>query len=190
MLIDLLTRGLKNARNFVLMWLLLSPFTASAGDPTVSFAPDDPEMETAISQARGSIMGFFGIMFGDNDVAHPAGSLKVAFPVEHEAMSREHIWVSEIERAGCDFTARLANEPVAMDGVTLGSEVSFDSSMISDWGINADGQLLGHYTTRVVISRLPAAQRQQYAAMLEGQSVTKNWPEFAAKSTARCPGLS
>ena len=190
MIARLLKRGIKNARNFTLVWVMLAPFTASAGDPTVNFAPDDPEMAAAIADARGTINGFFGIMFGEKDMSHPAGSLKVAFPVEHETMIREHIWVSNIQRSGCSFTARLANEPVAMDGYSLGSEVSFDSSMISDWGINAGEQLLGHYTTRVVISRLPETQRAQYETLLQGQHVTGNWREFSARSTAQCPGLS
>lgn len=175
MLIRLLKTRIKNLRSFAFCWLLLVPFTANAGDPTVDFAPDDPEMNRAIQQARSTLDAFLGRVLDEDGKAHPAGNLKVGFPVDHEGMSREHIWVSDIFWTGDQFGGLLANDPMAMPGLAYGSEVAFSYDMISDWSVNAGGPLYGHYTTRVVIARLPKDQQAQYDGMFAQTPTPEGW---------------
>lgn len=175
MLLNLLKKSTKNLRNFALCWLLLAPFTARAGDPTVDFAPDDPEMNQAIQQARDTLDTFLGRVLDENGKGHPAGNVKVAFPVNLNDLTNEHIWVSDISWNGEQFAGLLANEPVAMPGFSYGSEVSFSYDMISDWSVNAGGPLFGHFTTRIVISRLPKTEQAQYKGMFAEPATPDGW---------------
>ena len=148
---------------------------AVAGDPVIDFAPDDPEMGEAIEEARATLDQFLANGFDGSGRGVESASFKVAFPVEAGEVTREHIWVGDIARDGVGFTGRLANEPNFMPGLSLGSPVSFDRSMISDWGIFGGGKLHGHYTTRIVVTRMPAAQAAQYKTLLAANPVPQGW---------------
>lgn len=159
----------------VASFFLALAMPAFAGDPVVDFAPDDPEMGEAIGEARATLDQFLANGFDGAGRGLESASFKVAFPVDGGGVTREHIWVGDLALDGDGFTGRLANEPNFMPGLSLGSPVSFDRTMISDWGIFGGGKLHGHYTTRIVVTRMSAAQAAQYKALLAANPVPQGW---------------
>ena len=134
--------------------LALVPVIAPA--ETVVTEAGDPVIAAAIETARSHLARVFDVGFQEGGTAHPALTLKVAFPIED---GEEIIWVAEAARAGADMSGKLANDPVHLPGLSAGDTVTFTEDMIADWGIvGAAGKLFGHYTTRVLIETMPEDQ--------------------------------
>ncbi|GKY89464.1 DUF2314 domain-containing protein [Sinisalibacter aestuarii] len=151
---------------------------ASAQDDVISYGSDDPAMNEAIRSAQSHLGRVLVAAINEVGVAHPALSLKVAFPVEAEDMNAEVIWVDEISLAQEGMAGKLANEPVNMPGLHLGDEVHFSQEMIYDWGlVGPDGKVFGHYTTRVLIETLPEAQAAPIREALSDTPLPAAWQE-------------
>lgn len=135
-----------------------------AADPIENFGPDDATMNAAIAEARASLPRFWE-MFDARD-----GSdfmLKVGFPTPDGG--NEHIWVGDIQRApNGALSAVIANEPHDVPSIRFGERANFEQAWISDWALTRNGQMYGHYTTRVVVGSLPPEEQAQYAGFLAG----------------------
>ena len=164
-------------RNFYLIFALLASLTVSAahaGDPVVFFGSDDDEMNAAITDAHASLPAFLSNGFDPSGTGFGNANLKVGLEADTDG-GVEHIWVNSLERDGEAFRGRLANEPNFRPDLSYGSEISFDATMISDWSVIVDGQLYGHYTTRVLVSRLPAEQAAPIIEMLSDDPIPSGW---------------
>ena len=151
--------------------LALAPVAAPA--ETVVTSAGDPAMAAAIATARSHLDRVFDEGFGDDGRAHPALTLKVAFPIE---TGEEIIWVAEVARSGAAFTGTLANAPLHLPELNAGDEVRFGEEMIADWGIvGAAGTLFGHYTTRVLIETMPEDQAGPIRALLNEDPLPAAW---------------
>jgi len=96
----------------------------------------------------------------ESDPAYSDFSFKIAMQTWDDSL--EHIWVSDVSRDGGEFKGFLSNDPVKVSGFKYGDEVTFTEADISDWQYIKDDQMYGHYTTRVLVSRLPAEQAVSY----------------------------
>lgn len=151
----------------VLVLVLLFPFLLLArllgwGRPSnIAHLPEGhPEMAAAIARARASLPEF------RDALRHPVAgmadfALKARFPVPGGS---EHCWVNELEIRGTGFLGKLANDPKDIHGLALGSTVDVAEDMVSDWAYSLDGVFAGHYTTRVLLSRMPEKTRRQAEA--------------------------
>ena len=156
--------------------ILIVPFAAIAGDPVVEFDPDDPEMNAAIVEAHKTLPRFLRNVFSQGIAASEA-SLKVAIPYGNND-NAEVIWVASLTQRSADtYQGRLANNPVHLAGMSLGDAVQFSSDQIRDWSYTdpGSGMLFGHYTTRVVIQQIDAAQRREVEKILAKPPVPSNW---------------
>lgn len=123
----------------------------------------DTEMDAAIRRARAGLAGFLERM--DDPAPGERGfALKVALPDEQGAL--EHIWTTNVTRAGAKFQARVANAPVAVRGIKAGSVIEFEEAQVSDWMFRRDGRIVGNETIYPLLKSMPAAQAAQYRAML------------------------
>ena len=77
----------------------------------------------------------------------------------------EHIWISDIGRDGDRIEGRLANDPVALKGLSINSKVEVAETQISDWQYRKGGKLYGHFTTRALWDHASAEQRAEAAAL-------------------------
>ena len=140
---------------------------------SVAIVADDPSMAAAIESAQSHLPRVFGAVMDADGKAHPALTLRVAFPVEDGA---EIIWVANVARAGTRFTAIFANQPLHLAGLAAGDAMTFDEDMIADWGLAGDaGRLLGHYTTGVLLETMPQDQAAQIRALLSEDPLPASW---------------
>ncbi len=162
---------------FITGMILAFPAIGNAGDPVVKYNRTDPAMKHAIQNALGSLDLFLKAMDTGNGNFHPDSSLKVSFEVNTGETDNEIIWVDHLRREkNGRFLGRLANEPNFMDGLELGSNVQFSAAQIRDWGYYGEDQkLYGHYTTRVLVQRLPKEQAASILSILSNPIVPTAW---------------
>lgn len=129
----------------------------------VGVQPGDAAMAVAIQTARAKLPYFWDAMAA-GEPGDGLFTLKVGFATSDGG--QEFIWVSDLARNGEAVTGRIANEPVDIPGVRLGQEVTFGEGRIIDWGFSRGGLLIGHYTTRALLTRMPADQAAGIEAML------------------------
>ena len=88
----------------------------------------------------------------------------------------EHIWIEDIEASGSgSFAGKLANDPVALTGLNLGSRVFFDREQVTDWAVIIDGRGYGYYTIRASKDFVTEEEAAQFSAFLADQPLP---PEF------------
>jgi uncharacterized protein YegJ (DUF2314 family) len=124
---------------------------------------DDPEMIAAQAKARATLAEFWSKLErpgpGESDFA-----LKVGLPVN--ATAQEHIWVANIQRGGGKIFGRISNEPVDLKTVKRGQRIEIVEDQISDWTYLRDGKIVGNFTVRPILNRLPPQEAERYRAML------------------------
>lgn len=128
-----------------------------------TLAGDDAAMNEAIAQARAHL-GVFERELAD---AKPGRVflVKKRFAVGDAA---EHIWVVGVKKVEGGFEGEIDNDPVAVAGVHAGDRHVVARADVSDWMIaDEDGKLWGAYTTRVLLSQMPADLRRAREAKLQ-----------------------
>ena len=113
-----------------------------------SIEADDPEMAQAIAAARASIGDFFDA-FEHPKAGQHGFLLKVRFATEERA---EHIWVADLDFSSNPARGLVANE-TRFPGLSYRQQVQFTPDQITDWMYFQDGDLVGAFTTRLLISR-------------------------------------
>ncbi|MEO1638228.1 MAG: DUF2314 domain-containing protein [Pseudomonadota bacterium] len=88
----------------------------------------------------------------------------------------EFIWVENIERAGPgSFRGTLANDPVELTGLDLGSRVVFDQEQVSDWAVIIDGKGYGYYSVRAFRELVSEEEAAQLTAFLSTEPLPPNF---------------
>lgn len=72
------------------------------------------------------------------------------------------LWVEDVVRTEAGFAARAAS---VAGTVSEGDAVSFVQADIRDWSFVRGEELIGHYTTRVLLPRLPPDQADALKSM-------------------------
>lgn len=140
------------------MGLVSSIVVATEEDEIVWIKSEDPEMLNAIKKARASLDEFLAIAKtpkeGMSDFV-----LKVRLG---DTKGHEHFWVMPFEENQNSITGYLANKPKVIEGYSLGQKITFDQSMISDWGYSYEGKKYGNFTTCVLFQSMPEEQAKYY----------------------------
>jgi uncharacterized protein YegJ (DUF2314 family) len=147
-----MTRLLRLVAVALLFALAHGSAAMSQETPPIGVPTDDPEIAEAIHMARDSLPGFWARL--QNPASDEEGfALKVAFPnVEN---SFEHIWLIEIERSGGRISGVVNNTPATVPSLRDGSRVEIDPARISDWLYLRSSKMVGNYTLRALLKRLP-----------------------------------
>ena len=119
---------------------------------------DDVAVDAAVKEARRTLPVFW-TKFDAQAPGYGAFALKVGLDADGTRMEIEHIWVDNLARANGKVFGHLANEPVALAGLSEGSRVEVEASRITDWQYAKDGKLYGHFTTRALSPKANAEQR-------------------------------
>lgn len=93
--------------------------------------PNDFEIAQAKLQAQASLDRFRRLMEQNRDCY---ASVKAALPTA-TVDEFEHIWVESLVPGSPDvpWQGKLANDPIDLPGLKLGSEVAFPEAAIEDW---------------------------------------------------------
>jgi uncharacterized protein YegJ (DUF2314 family) len=147
----------------LIILLLLSPFLILGkllgfDRPDIKYLPEDhPEMAKAIAEARSSLPEFRRLLTSPQSGMANFG-IKARFPVQGGG---EHCWVEDLEVKGAGFLGKLSNHPERLHELILGSMVDVTEEMITDWAYSKDGVYHGHFTTKVLLSRMSKRMRQR-----------------------------
>lgn len=116
----------------------------------------DPEMDRARNAAHETLPKFWVLVD-----ARPAGfedpTVKVGYPTRHGGV--EFLWIGVDAHKGSTVRGEVLNTPEDVADVHAGQKVSFRISQVVDWGYFRGGVGYGQYTTRVVLKRMPPADR-------------------------------
>lgn len=148
---------MRKIMKFPVLLLILSVFSCTQ-DKTVTVSPGDPEMNAAIARARSEVDDFIKIMQGGNRQV----SVKVGIE-DHGKV--EHFWLKDVTYENGIFSGLIDNEPEIVRNTAMGRKVSVKKEEISDWLYIQDGRMMGNYTLRAALKKMPdkeaAAIRKQ-----------------------------
>lgn len=142
--------------------VLLAGCSGDPADPEVEF---ERELAAAKDAARDSLP-FFWERFAEPFEGDYDFSLKAALPRRDGRPGVEEAWIEYIARAPDKIVGELAAQPAHLGDLKEGAIVDFQDSQIVDWAFFSGDQLLGHYTTRVMLPRLDSLQQEWLRAML------------------------
>jgi len=152
---------------FVLvLGLIMLPFRLLFGrggfNNFVVLPDDDPGMAAAKAEAVATVPEFL------KRLATPGADLSTAaikapLPV---AGGAEHVWLIDIRYESGEFVGTIDNNPTAATGMRSGDTVRVRETEISDWKIVERGELIGGFTIRYFVSRMPDKQRAAFTAAL------------------------
>lgn len=138
----------------VVVVVILSGCGADSRDPAIEVKEDDAEMNIAIANARDSVEDFIQRL--RNPMSKDEGfSVKVMIEDGQEV---EHFWLSNISyQDGC-FEGSIDNHPQSVRNVKFGQKVRVKAHDITDWVYLDDGRMIGNFTLRVLLKRMPEEQ--------------------------------
>lgn len=142
-------------------------------DHIVYYEADDAGMSVAIAEARRWLPDFLAAFGVGPANEWPSYSLKVGLP--DATGGTEHIWVDSLRFEGYTLVGALANHPVNLPGMSLGSRIAIDQAQVSDWMIVRGDRAYGGYTLRVMLEDLPQAEAAALRAFLAQDPVPPDW---------------
>lgn len=124
----------------------------------------EPQMESAKAKARATLHQFWEKL--ERPGAGEEGfALKVALP--YSPRDTEHIWTKNVERKDGRISGVINNRPRDVKTVRLGQRIEIKEHQISDWMFFRNGKMVGNFTLRPLLERMPPADAARYRAMLE-----------------------
>lgn len=121
------------------------------------------EMEEAKAKARATLPQFWAKLEKPGADEDSFG-LKVALP--YGGNSTEHIWTKNIERNDGKIFGVINNRPRDVKTVRLGQRIEIGESQISDWMYTRSGKIVGNFTLRPMLSKMPPEDAARYRATL------------------------
>lgn len=121
------------------------------------------EMEQAKAKARATLPQFWERLDkpGANEDSF---GVKVALPYGDN--STEHIWTKNVERMDGKIFGVINNRPRDVKTVRLGQRIEITESQISDWTYMRSGKIVGNFTLRPLLDKMPPADAARYRAVL------------------------
>jgi uncharacterized protein YegJ (DUF2314 family) len=139
---------------------------ASVEDKSVIYSADDPAMTAAVEQARSTLSEFWAAFEAPADEVGRF-SLKVAIR-EPDQEIVEHVWLGSLERKDDGtMVGTIDNQPNHLKSVAFGQHYRFSADQISDWMFYRHGKIVGGFTIRPILQRLPPERASAIRRMLE-----------------------
>jgi len=150
-------------------WLLLAlAVLASAcsggDDPAAVEAKYQKDLAAASDEARARLP-YFWEHFEAPQTDEYDFSLKVAFPRKDGREGVEDAWVENLARSPDKLTGELMVDPKYLGALREGAIMEFSDKQIVDWAFLHGEKLIGHYTTRVMLPRMPEDQAEGLRSM-------------------------
>jgi len=91
--------------------------------------------------------------------------LKVSLPRKDGQPGKAQAWLEMVARDGAALSGQLAAATPELAGLKQGDVVAFSEPQIVDWAFFSGEKLYGHYTTRVMLPKLPIEQGDAMRSM-------------------------
>ncbi|HEX6642177.1 MAG TPA: DUF2314 domain-containing protein [Thermoanaerobaculia bacterium] len=128
----------------------------------VTLSADDPGLNAAKAEALATLPEFLKRLSAPGaDLASAAVKAPLAVP-----QGTEHVWLTDISYESGEFIGKVDNDASPESGVKAGQVIRVAASSISDWKIVERGMLVGGFTIRYFVERMPARQRRALDAGL------------------------
>ena len=121
-------------------------------DPVTEAEFDDKEMNAAIDKARSRVAEFIERLKNPR-LTDESFSVKKMISDGEEV---EHLWLTDVSYSDGKFTGILNEDPQSVRNVIFGQEITVEEIEILDWMYLDDGELVGNYTLRVLLERMPS----------------------------------
>jgi uncharacterized protein YegJ (DUF2314 family) len=139
-----------------LLALLAAGCSGSKDDAETKYQKD---LAAAIEHAREKLP-YFWEHFETPEIDEYDFSLKVAFPRRDGQQGNEDAWVEALARGDEALQGELMVDPKYLGELREGAIVNFEEGQIVDWAFLRGEELIGHYTTRVMLPRMDAEQAE------------------------------
>jgi uncharacterized protein YegJ (DUF2314 family) len=140
---------------------------ACARAPVITVSPPpsdtDTELDAAVEQARDSLDDFIAKI----TTPHPNRTfvaVKVRFTPPDE--SGQDIWVDEVTYTDGILRGSIGDDIPGLK-LEVGEKIKIDEENIVDWMIVEDGKLIGGYTIRLAVKRMPSEERERFLETLD-----------------------
>ena len=135
----------------------------TSGDPLIEPARNDPALAAATRQAV-STLDVFWSKFDTQAAGTSDYFVKLRMTGQDGYV--EYIWAEPVRHSADEVVARLANDPVHLEGLELGSEVRAPPGEIADWSYTKNSKMYGHFTSRALAKWATPEQRAGYDRLL------------------------
>jgi len=122
--------------------------------------PSDEEMNAAIDKARAAVAQFLKVLQSPK-ASQVDFTVKKAFQCKDDE-EHEHLWLHNVTFDGTIIHGEVANDPRFVDGISFGDSAEVLPGEISDWKYIEDGKLVGGYTIRVLLDKMPEGQKAAF----------------------------
>jgi uncharacterized protein YegJ (DUF2314 family) len=131
--------------------LLLTCCSDHSYDPVTEVEFDDKDMNAAIDDARASLAEFVERLKNPKPTDE---SFSVKKKIS-DGKEVEHLWVTDVSYSDGKFTGVINEDPQSVRNVKFGQKVTVEETEILDWMYLDDGELVGNFTLRVLLKRMP-----------------------------------
>jgi uncharacterized protein YegJ (DUF2314 family) len=144
----------------------------TGADPVVGYRETELAMNAAIAEARSHYPRFLQAMRSEPSDSSRVYKVKVGLPTEN---GPEHIWVGDLRFEDGELVGSLANEPMFLPEMHLGSRVVVREEQVSDWSVFREDRLYGSFTTRVMLPELEEEQAARLRDVLSTAPLPPDW---------------
>lgn len=144
--------------------LALAACSGEAGDPDAQY---DRDLAAAVDRAKAKLT-FFWEHFEAPEVDEYDFSLKAAIPRRDGQPGDEEAWLENIARSEEKIVGELSVDPRYLGDLREGAIIEVQPAQIVDWAFMRGEELLGHYTTRVMLPKLDPQQAEWLRPLLSG----------------------
>ena len=116
---------------------------ARKSDESAPVVFNDGSLDEGIKEANASFPLFLKVL--REGVGIMNASLKMAFPHD-EPGEVEHIWIENLQFIGDELHGKVANDPINVQYLKYGDEVTVVSERVSDWRYSKDGLIYGGWS--------------------------------------------
>lgn len=135
-----------------------SALERSQRDEIIRVEKNDPEMASAIRQARATLPTFLQLARARRPTISTM-ALKVGV---REGNDVEYFWINPFEQAGRIYAGNINNRPRTVMSVKYRDVILFRESEIVDWTYTESGRSYGNYTACALLRRDSPADRERF----------------------------
>jgi uncharacterized protein YegJ (DUF2314 family) len=123
-------------------------------DPVSHVAKGDPAIEAAREKAKANLSQFEAHLRAP-EPGEDKFAIKYKLPTSNPG---EFVWVSDVAPSPTGFTGKIDVYP-RTSGYEIGQQVLVSRSEVTDWGYMRGGVMQGHFTTKVIVEKMPPKQQ-------------------------------
>ena len=120
-------------------------------DPVTEVEFDDKDMNVAIDDARSSVAEFVERLKNPRPTDESFSVKKMISDGEEV----EYLWLTDVSYSDGKFTGIINEDPQSVRNIKFGQKVTVEETEILDWMYLDDGELVGNFTLRVLLKRMP-----------------------------------